>query len=499
VGSTIATNATRHHGDSPVTSTFQGSPWCALRRLVEDGPVERSRSRDGIVPLLVLSAAAVLVTAGATQGLWIENLHNGLLAVALTVVGAYVLHQQPRNRCAAVFVGTGLVEAVMFLGRQIGHDAPTGTSPWWGWLGVWPLVIGLFGTTVSVVLFPDGTVPSPTWRWVLRVGAAVTVLLAATSALWPVGYESAGVTTLAPFELPGADTVSEIWTPVSRMAFTAFQVLWIVGVAARWRRSSGAVRRQLLVLGASACVSVGALAVGLVGWGSPTAGVLAACLVPVAAGWAIVHRQYLATRSALLWLTRRSDDADALPAELADAIASTLGAQQVTIWIRSNGLLHPIGTSSDGADDPDPGDDGGMEERRDPIRRSIRSGDAVLGEVTIDRAAPISRHEDGLLDGYVAQAALIIERMTLAATLAGRRGPGGFDHLTPREREVLGLLAKGMTNSAICEELHLSKKTVEPVIGSIFTKLDLPSGADSNRRVLAVLAYVEHERAVTGR
>jgi DNA-binding CsgD family transcriptional regulator len=406
-----------------------------------------------------------------------------------------VLHQQPRNRCATAFLATGFVEAVMFLGRQVGHDAPPGTSPWWGWLGVWPLVVGLFGTTVSVVLFPHGRVPSPAWRWVVRAGAAVTVLIAATSALWPVGYASAGVTTPAPFELPGVDAVAAIWAPVSRAAFATFQVLWIVAVAARWRRSSGTVRRQLVVLGASAATSVAALVVGLVGWGSPTAGLLAACLVPVAAGWAIVHGQYLATRSALTWLTRRSDDVEALPAELAGAIASSLGARQVTIWIRGNGILHPIGAWPLGVDEPDPVTVDGLDDRADLIRRSIRFGGTALGELTVDRALPLSRHDDRLLDGFVAQAALVIERLMLATALAGRRRPGSFDHLTPREREVLELLAKGRTNSAICEQLHLSKKTIEPVISSIFAKLDLPTGSDSNRRVLAVLAYVGDERS----
>ena len=52
-------------------------------------------------------------------------------------------------------------------------------------------------------------------------------------------------------------------------------------------------------------------------------------------------------------------------------------------------------------------------------------------------------------------------------------------------------MARGMTNAAICAELHLSVKTVEPVVSSIFAKLDLPPDARTNRRVLAAIAYVE--------
>jgi DNA-binding NarL/FixJ family response regulator len=54
---------------------------------------------------------------------------------------------------------------------------------------------------------------------------------------------------------------------------------------------------------------------------------------------------------------------------------------------------------------------------------------------------------------------------------------------------VLELLARGLSNSAICHELHLSIKTVEPVVSAIFSKLGLQPDAGSNRRVLAALAY----------
>ena len=51
-------------------------------------------------------------------------------------------------------------------------------------------------------------------------------------------------------------------------------------------------------------------------------------------------------------------------------------------------------------------------------------------------------------------------------------------------------MARGRSNAAICDELHLSIKTVEPIVSTIFTKLGLHADAASNRRVLAVLAYV---------
>jgi len=61
--------------------------------------------------------------------------------------------------------------------------------------------------------------------------------------------------------------------------------------------------------------------------------------------------------------------------------------------------------------------------------------------------------------------------------------------LTDREREVLELVASGATNASVAKQLYLSARAVERHINAIFEKLELPDGADSNRRVLAALAY----------
>ncbi|WP_238011999.1 response regulator transcription factor [Dactylosporangium sp. AC04546] len=66
----------------------------------------------------------------------------------------------------------------------------------------------------------------------------------------------------------------------------------------------------------------------------------------------------------------------------------------------------------------------------------------------------------------------------------------GVEALTAREREVLDLMAQGLSNSAICAALFLAPVSVEKHITSIFGKLDLPPADDTNRRVRAVLAYL---------
>jgi DNA-binding NarL/FixJ family response regulator len=72
---------------------------------------------------------------------------------------------------------------------------------------------------------------------------------------------------------------------------------------------------------------------------------------------------------------------------------------------------------------------------------------------------------------------------------AGRRGP--LARLTPRERDVLTLMAEGRSNAAIGARLVISEKAVGKHTNNIFTKLDLLPATDDNRRVLAVLAWLQ--------
>jgi DNA-binding NarL/FixJ family response regulator len=76
----------------------------------------------------------------------------------------------------------------------------------------------------------------------------------------------------------------------------------------------------------------------------------------------------------------------------------------------------------------------------------------------------------------------------VVAQLFSRRGP--LEGLSPREREVLGLMAEGRSNAAIAGALFVTEKAVGKHTNNIFTKLDLPVAPDDNRRVLAVLAWL---------
>lgn len=90
----------------------------------------------------------------------------------------------------------------------------------------------------------------------------------------------------------------------------------------------------------------------------------------------------------------------------------------------------------------------------------------------------------------VATGATVIDPELVAGLVARRREADPLDSLTERERDVLSLMAQGMSNVALAEALHLSPKTIESYVTSIFTKLDLAPDTREHRRVLAVLTFL---------
>ena len=111
-----------------------------------------------------------------------------------------------------------------------------------------------------------------------------------------------------------------------------------------------------------------------------------------------------------------------------------------------------------------------------------------VGYLLKDRVADLDRFTDSVR--RVGQGGSALDPEVVAALLGRRRKEDPLADLTPREREVLGLMAEGRSNHAIAEQLVVTERAVEKHVTSIFGKLRLQPAAEDHRRVLAVLTYM---------
>ncbi len=117
----------------------------------------------------------------------------------------------------------------------------------------------------------------------------------------------------------------------------------------------------------------------------------------------------------------------------------------------------------------------------------LADGAGGVGYLLKDRVSALSDLADAL--ERVASGGTVLDPEVVAQLFARRRRDP-LDTLTPREREVLRLMAEGRTNAAIARALVVTHGAVEKHISSIFGKLGLPPSDDDHRRVLAVLAWL---------
>src|SRR4051812_14207639 len=110
------------------------------------------------------------------------------------------------------------------------------------------------------------------------------------------------------------------------------------------------------------------------------------------------------------------------------------------------------------------------------------------GYLLKDRVADVRTFTEAVR--RVAKGGSALDPEVVALMLGRRRREDPLATLTPREREVLGLMAEGRSNSAMAEALVVSDRAVEKHVTSILAKLDLPPAAEDHRRVLAVLRFL---------
>ncbi|HKH05069.1 MAG TPA: response regulator transcription factor [Acidimicrobiales bacterium] len=119
----------------------------------------------------------------------------------------------------------------------------------------------------------------------------------------------------------------------------------------------------------------------------------------------------------------------------------------------------------------------------------LASDTGGLGYLLKDRIADVAEFMEAVR--RVGDGGTALDPEVVAQLLARTRRRDPLARLSPREREVLGLMAEGRSNGAIAGELVVSAGAVEKHISNIFTKLDLPPDDHGHRRVLAVLRWLE--------
>jgi serine/threonine-protein kinase PknK len=125
-----------------------------------------------------------------------------------------------------------------------------------------------------------------------------------------------------------------------------------------------------------------------------------------------------------------------------------------------------------------------VEQARDLLASGERSGYLLKSRVT-DVDAFVETLE------WIVRGGSVVDPVLVQELVAARRVEDPLDVLSPREREVLSLMAEGRSNAGIARQLWITEGTVEKHVHSILTKLRLPATEDDHRRVLAVMTFLD--------
>jgi DNA-binding CsgD family transcriptional regulator len=262
----------------------------------------------------------------------------------------------------------------------------------------------------------------------------------------------------------------------------------------RWRAATPLARRSLAPVYVTRWMLAGAVAlwcafgVGLIFtdtsvWQLSVGMLPQLTAIAAAGGILVVFLRSSVAHGAAGRLARELDTSPLPPGRLEDSVRSALGDPDARLLFRDE-----AGTSwvdSHGA--PTSPVDGRSITTFGGMNSSALEHDPMLDDDPAIVAAV----------GAVAGLALEAERLRALMRVSGDAGPAQPDGapalrgvLTPREREVLGLVADGLTDGAIAQRLYLTRRTVETHLGHIFGKLGVPAGSSQNRRVHAVRHYL---------
>ena len=125
-------------------------------------------------------------------------------------------------------------------------------------------------------------------------------------------------------------------------------------------------------------------------------------------------------------------------------------------------------------------------------RQLLADDTARVGYLLKDRVVSTDAFIEAL--HRLAAGGTVLDPEVVRQLLSAAAIDAGLARLSDRERAILGLIAEGRSNAAISDRLHLASRSVEKHVSAIFTKLDLPAADADNRRVLAVLRYLDAPR-----
>jgi DNA-binding NarL/FixJ family response regulator len=120
-------------------------------------------------------------------------------------------------------------------------------------------------------------------------------------------------------------------------------------------------------------------------------------------------------------------------------------------------------------------------------RELLASAEGAVGYLLKDRVSNVHQFIDAI--HQVAGGGTVMDQQVVTQLLQRRKTP--LADLTPREREVMGLMAAGRSNAAIAAAMKVTEKAIDKHIANLFAKLRLPQSDDDNRRVLAVLQFLQ--------
>jgi DNA-binding NarL/FixJ family response regulator len=120
-------------------------------------------------------------------------------------------------------------------------------------------------------------------------------------------------------------------------------------------------------------------------------------------------------------------------------------------------------------------------------RELLASAEGAVGYLLKDRVSNVHQFVDAI--HQVASGGTVMDPQVVTQLLQRRRTP--LADLTPREREVMELMAAGRSNAAIAAAMSVTEKAIDKHIANLFAKLRLPPSDDDNRRVLAVLTFLQ--------